>query len=250
MNSDNETTLYKEVEVTRIENNVSQITREKLINDCFLEVSLNGKFIEKIMCVNDCIEELAIGNYFHCIDISPESLLAGIKIAGLKTDLHLDGLSGARCIYRRNCGCMINEEVIRTIETEKVPFDHSLIPRIFSDFQNASRLFKETAGVHGAGLYDSSGNRMFFALDIARHNCITKTTGFILKNKLYRQKSMPILMLSSRVNAELIKMCVRSGIRVILARGAASYSAYTQALHDKITLISFIRENRFTIIAQ
>ncbi len=240
--------LFKSIKVTRYENGVSSILEEKLINDQFLEVHLNGTFIEKILCVNDKIKELAIGNYFQCTECSPEEIMKTFVLNENVANIEKITKPSTICDYRRNCGCMINDDFTQVLKTNPIQLDYSIIPKIFEHFNNSSHLFKETAGVHGAGLYDESGNCEFFAIDLARHNCITKATGYIIRNKWYGCVNSKIIMLSSRVNAELIKMCHRAGIKVVLSRGAPSFMAYQEAVRLDITLVSFVRNGRFTVI--
>lgn len=243
--------LYKETEAIQFIDGKYKVIKEKLINDIFLEVRLNNSFVENILTVEENIENLAIGNYFQCMEITPKEILENIVVENNRANLnHNDKRNGNVCLYKRNCGCMSSntESEIKPLHSDNLSIDKGIVLKIFTDFNDASSVFKETAGVHGAGLYNNKGEKEFFALDIARHNCINKATGFQIKRVLNDSSTFGIIMLSSRINSELIKMCYKAGIKVILSRGAPSYRGVLESQRYNITLISFVRENRFTIL--
>lgn len=246
-----EESLFNEVNLERWENGKPEVIKEKLINDIFLEVRINGNFIENVLCVNDKLRELAVGNFYQCTDIDVKYIAGNTLLHGNTADINISENLSSKCLYRRNCGCMVNEgEILHGLPSVKSALNYNIINPIFNNFQKLSELFRNTAGVHGAGLYDHEGNNLFFALDIARHNCITKAAGYIIENSLYGEDTAsPIIMLSSRVNAELVKMCYKAGIKSILSRGAPSFGAYKEAERLSITLISFVREGRFTVVS-
>jgi len=118
---------------------------------------------------------------------------------------------------------------------------------IFADFQDSSDLFKETGGVHGAGLYTAEGKKAAFFKDISRHNCLSKAVGFLIDNPDAEFGGSLTLMVSCRLNQEIVRMAQRAGIKILLTRAAPALSAYNEALRSGMTLVGFVKEDRFTV---
>ena len=57
------------------------------------------------------------------------------------------------------------------------------------------------------------------------------------------------ILTSSRVNSEIIKLVRKSGIKILGSRGAPSNKAFTEAEKTNLTLISFLKKERFTIFS-
>lgn len=103
------------------------------------------------------------------------------------------------------------------------------------------RIFKETGGLHGAGIFDSSGKLEIVREDIGRHNALDKIVGHY-----FMQKALPmsrkILALSGRIGFELVQKAAMAQIPVIVAVSAPSSLALQTAESLGITLIGFTRD--------
>lgn len=117
------------------------------------------------------------------------------------------------------------------------------LPEILRKNQN---IFDMTGGLHASGLFDYKGNFITLKEDVGRHNALDKLAGFALQNDLIPLNNY-ILLLSGRASFELIQKSTMLGIPVVCAVGAPSSLAIELAQENKITLIGFLRENRFNI---
>jgi len=122
----------------------------------------------------------------------------------------------------------------------------SLIPALPDKLRQAQPVFGHTGGLHGAGLFDVSGQLLAVREDVGRHNAVDKLVGAMFlegKTPLHDK----LLMLSGRISFELVQKALMAGIPIIAAVGAPSSLAIETALHFGMTLIGFLRGQRYNV---
>ncbi|MBI5829949.1 MAG: formate dehydrogenase accessory sulfurtransferase FdhD [Chloroflexi bacterium] len=118
------------------------------------------------------------------------------------------------------------------------------IRAIVETFRRQSLLYASTGGVHSAAIFGGK-IMLFFAEDIGRHNAVDKVIGMAaLSGALLDDK---ILVSSGRVSGEIMTKVVRSGIPVIVSRGAPTCVSVSRAEDSGVTLVGFARGNRMNI---
>lgn len=131
---------------------------------------------------------------------------------------------------------------------DEVMVDAAVLYRMPGKIKAQQKVFEDTGGIHAAALFDVAGNVLMLREDVGRHNALDKIIGAaVMKKKLPLNNHL--LFLSGRASFELVQKAVMAGIKVIAAVGAPSSLAVELAVENDITLIGFLRDDRFNIYA-
>jgi FdhD protein len=138
----------------------------------------------------------------------------------------------------------INREIYLNSLSPKVSPQLLLtLPQILARYQSE---FSRTGGIHASAIFDTRGHLCAISEDVGRHNALDRLIG----NELLAGRtdfSDLVLLVSGRASFELVQKSLMAGIPIMAAVGAPSSLAVDLAQRYGMTLVGFLRDNRFNL---
>ena len=212
------------------------------------ELALGFLFTEGL--ITDPTEVLRVE---YCVNVKPEER-GNVVRADLLPDVALDPDRWQRNFYTTSscgvCGKSSMEAVHAQCRRTISPWgkvDPAIITALPDRMREAQTVFRHTGGIHAAALFDRDGKLLLLREDIGRHNAVDKLIGAALHGQPITDHRQ--LLVSGRAGFELVQKCVVAGIPLMAAVGAPSSLAVDLARQHGLTLIGFLRGERFNVYA-
>ena len=124
--------------------------------------------------------------------------------------------------------------------------DPAVLSGLPDRLREAQGIFEATGGLHAAGLFDAAGRLIALREDVGRHNAMDKLFGWAFLQGLLPLHGH-IVLVSGRSSYEILQKCLMAGVPVICAVSAPSSLAVELANRFGITLVGFLRGDRFNV---
>ncbi len=249
------TDKHKALKVKVKEREISS-SLEDIASEIPLNIYINNEHFVTLLCTPYMLKELAVGHLL-CEGI--------IKSIDDIDDLSIDRNS-IRIILEKGDFRSKSSEIARLVTTTCGASDDYIIllvrldnPRISSDLViDATKIiemarkvnkncpiFKKTGGTHAAAIFSSKGELFNIVEDVGRHNAIDRAVGHAALNRTEFRKK--VLFSTGRMPADMVLKAARVNIPIIATISAPLSSGVKVAEKTGITLIGFVRGNRFNV---
>jgi FdhD protein len=213
------------------------------------ELALGFLFTENIISSAAQVKSIR-----YCTEPESDEAIDNVVIVELETNLEVDLAKLERHFYTTSSCGVCGKTSIEAVQGAACAVisknDHWVAENVIHQLPKALRqkqsVFEYTGGLHGCALFSNTGNLLLSREDVGRHNALDKLIGAALANDKIELNEC-ILQLSGRISFELVQKAAMAGIPVVAAVGAPSSLAVKSAADFGITLIGFLRDNRYNV---
>lgn len=208
---------------------------DSVIQECALDIVVNGRLYRSMTCSPWDIDELAVGVLYL------DGVISGKEdIERIVVDMHscrVDVRDRSHASKRADRCSRQSVERRFTVAPDEVGALISLL-------ETQSRLFHRTGGVHSAVLAGPRGVEAWFE-DIGRHSAVDKLVGWCVLNDV--DPDDKALVFSGRVPYEIVSKVITMGWPLVVSPGAPTSLSIDAARHAGLTLVGFAKQGRFNV---
>ncbi|KAF1085801.1 formate dehydrogenase accessory protein [Sporotomaculum syntrophicum] len=253
------TEAYTLIPVTRYRSGVFSTCEDKVIKEVPVNLILNNFEFSTMTCSPYDLKEMVIGFLYSEGLIQHSSDIKSITIdqAGktVKVETTTEGVTEDKFVKRlvtTSCSrggpslyFFNSAKRVTPVSTDlKIKITPGEIFSLCNEVERNSPLFRTTGGSHSAALCTNE-KILFIYEDVGRHNAVDKVAGHALLNNV--TLSDKILIFSGRIASEILIKVAKMGIPLIAARSAPTELAVNLAKEFGITIVGFVRTDKFTI---
>ncbi|MDR2967187.1 MAG: formate dehydrogenase accessory sulfurtransferase FdhD [Methanobacteriaceae archaeon] len=239
--------LTKTVNAINLTDGKTEKVSEKVVSDYNVKLLINNHFSRNFSTIPDSLEEFATGYILgeglvanakdiKKIEIDELTIKVTIDPKNLKNDEELVLVSDSSGGWRSKI------DLINKVESDLAIDKDDLINNMEKLRKNAF-IWQETGGTHVAAIINK--NKFIVKEDVSRHVAVDKVIGAGALEKF--DFSQSYIIYSGRMPADMLIKVARVGIPILASNAAPSFSGYTVANKANITMVGFVRENRFNI---
>jgi FdhD protein len=218
-----------------------------------LELTLGLLWAEQVIRSLDDVARVRLSA--EAQESEPRVSMAGDLVESNQVDVYLRTAAGRRpersFLATSACGvCGATTVESLALDFARIPsgltVGAAMLPALSDRLREQQRIFESTGGLHAAGLFDEKGELQLLREDIGRHNAVDKVVGrALLDGRLPLGRS--VLAVSGRAGYEVVQKAVAAGIPILAAVGAPSSLAVATAERFGMTLVGFLRDDRFNV---
>lgn len=219
---------------------------ETVVQDETITLNINNSISRSLSAIADSLEEFAIGYLFNENLVESLDDVINIDIDGTEINVEIDDklLKNNQTVLCSDSsgGWRTKINDVKKVNSSLKVTSGELIARI-EELKNNAKIWQATGGTHVAGLV--YGNKFTVKEDVSRHVAVDKVIGYGLLNGFDLSNSYVIY--SGRMPADMVIKITRVGIPLLASNAAPAYSGYKIAEKGDVTLVGFIRGQRFNV---
>lgn len=230
-----------------------------VVQEKALTIYINSTELSTIVCSPWDLENMAIG--FLCaegilkdksklkeISIDEEKGLVYAEIDGYESDL-----SGKLFLKRYITPCCgrgrasfyySTDAMTCKLVDKDIKISGQTVIKLAKELESKSNVFRETGGVHSAGLATNDGI-LIYSEDVGRHNTLDKIYGKCFMENIITDDKFVVF--SGRVSSEILLKTVKMNVPILISRSAPTELALDLADDLGITVIGFTRDKSFNV---
>ncbi len=212
------------------------------------ELALGFLFTEGLIAAPNDVLRIA-----YCENVKPDER-GNVVRAELRPEVEIDPAKWQRNFYTTSSCGVCGKSSIDAVHAQCVtritpwgPLDVPVITALPDRMREAQTVFRHTGGIHAAALFDRKGELLILREDVGRHNAVDKVIAAAFLGGLSLGDCQ--LLVSGRAGFELVQKCVVAGIPLMASVGAPSSLAVQLARTSGLTLVGFLRGERFNVYA-
>ncbi len=189
-----------------------------------------------------------------CPDVQKAEEAGNVVRAELAAHVKVDFAAMERHFYTSSsCGVCgkTSIDAVRTASCPVLPatgphLRYAVVHQLPDKLRAAQAGFEQTGGQHASALFTPQGELLLLREDVGRHNALDKVIGAALLAG-WLPLHQHILLVSGRVSFELVQKAAAAGIGILAAVGAPSSLAIQAAESFGMTVLGFVRNERFNV---
>ena len=220
----------KEVDAIKYKE-VAKDVKELVILDEKAQIKINNNINTSFSVINDSMKEFITGYMLSEGMIKSITDIIALKIDGCKIEAEIKLNEDYN-----------NQSKIKPINSNLTVTNAEILKKMEELREKALR-WEATGGAHVAGIV--CGDQFIIKEDVSRHVAVDKVIGTGAYECFDFSKSY--IIFSGRMPADMVMKLVNVGIPILISNAAPTYSGIKVAEEGNITLVGFVRGNRFNI---
>ncbi len=236
----------EEIDAINFKNDIHQETKEKVVKDETITLTINGDISRSLSSIEDSLKEFAVGYLFNENMVRSLDDIKSIDIDGSQIDVEIDDTmlkTNETVLCSDSAGGWRSKiKDVNPVESDFQVDVHELIDRI-EELKDNAEIWQATGGTHVAGIVYK--DQFIVKEDVSRHVAVDKVIGYGILYGFDLKHSYVIY--SGRMPADMVIKMTRAGVPILASNAAPTNSGYNIAKKGNITLVGFLRDQRCNI---